>query len=66
MITIKNIGDSIDKKDISKIFNRFISTSKNSFGIGLALSKKVIENDNGKVSVVSNNGETTFTVKYFV
>ena len=59
----------IDKEDINHIFERFYkgknATKDNSIGIGLALSKTIIEQDNGYVSVDSNNNKTTFTIKYF-
>ena len=40
--------------------------SGDSVGIGLSLSKKIIEKDNGMVSVDSTQGEgTTFIIKHF-
>ncbi len=68
-IEIINDGLGIDKEDINHIFERFYkgknATKDNSIGIGLALSKTIIEQDNGYVSVDSNNNKTTFTIKYF-
>lgn len=68
MINIKNIGDTIDEYDKKHIFERFYkgkNAKKDSMGIGLSLSKTIIEKDNGNISLDSKNGETTFTVRYF-
>lgn len=67
-IRIINDGLGIDKKDINHIFERFYkgkNASSNSIGIGLALSKTIIEQDNGSIGVESNSNETIFTIKYF-
>ena len=60
----------IDKgeKDISHIFERFYkgeNSTSDSIGIGLALAKTIIEEDNGSISVESNKIGTKFTIKYF-
>ena len=68
MIEITNFGDAIDKDDIKHIFERFYkgkNATSESIGIGLALSKTIIEEDKGSISVESNKDETTFTIKYF-
>lgn len=66
-IRIINDGDTINKKDIKHIFDRFykISNDKDSIGIGLALSKSIIEKDNGKINVISDNNSTIFEIKYY-
>lgn len=67
-IRIINDGLGIDKKDINHIFERFYkgkNASSDSIGIGLALSKTIIEQDNGSIGVESNSNETIFTIKYF-
>lgn len=66
-ISIINDGVCIDKNDINHIFERFYkgkNASKDSIGIGLALSKTIIEQDNGYISVTSND-KTVFTIKFF-
>ena len=68
LIKIKDYGKEINKKDLNNIFERFYKgkNSKNdSIGIGLALSKAIIEKNNGKVWVESNENETIFYVQYF-
>ncbi len=65
-IKIKDYGSGINKKDLPHIFERFYKTkNSNGFGIGLSLSKSIIEKDNGKIYVESNKLGTTFIIKYF-
>lgn len=68
MIEIIDTGDGISKKDIAHIFERFYkgeNATSDSIGIGLALAKTIIEEDNGNVSVESNKLGTKFVIKYF-
>ena len=67
-ITIKDFGTGIAKEDINHIFERFYKgkdSDYDSIGIGLALSKSIIEKQNGKISVESSDDGTTFIIKYF-
>ena len=67
-ITITDYGEGISKEDLPHIFERFYrgkNSSNESIGIGLSLSKKIIERNNGIVSVESNSDKTTFIIKYF-
>ena len=67
-IIIKDFGTGIAKEDINHIFERFYKgkdSEYDSIGIGLALSKSIIEKQNGKISVESSDDGTTFTIKYF-
>ena len=67
-IEIKDYGVGIDKKDLPHIFERFYkgkNSSKDSVGIGLALSKSIIESENGFIQVESELGiGTVFVIKY--
>ncbi len=68
-IEIINYGIGINSKDIKHIFDRFYkgdNSLEDSFGIGLSLSKTIIEKNNGKISVSSKeNDKTIFTIKYY-
>lgn len=68
-ILIRDNGVGINAEDLPYIFDRFYkgkNTSKDSVGIGLALSKSIIEKDNGSISVKSTPKiGTIFTIKYF-
>jgi len=67
-ITVTDEGNGIAKKDLKHIFEKFYKVTdsdSNSFGIGLALSKSIIEKQNGYISVDSKIGEgTKFIIKY--
>lgn len=67
-ITIQDFAGGIDKNDLPHIFERFYkgkNASKDSVGIGLALAKTIIENDNGNINVETDNIGTKFIIKYF-
>lgn len=67
-VSITDEGDGIDEKDLKHIFEKFYkvtNSDSNSFGIGLALSKAIVEKQNGYISVDSKIGQgTTFIIKY--
>jgi signal transduction histidine kinase len=68
-INISNTGDGIDKKDLPYIFDRFYkgkNASPDSIGIGLAISKSIIQKLNGNIDVISEKGEgTKFIIKFY-
>ena len=68
-IKIKDFGKGMDDEDTLNIFKRFYKgkeANKDSVGIGLSLSKTIIEHDKGVVIVESmKNQGTTFIIKYF-
>lgn len=68
-IIIKDEGEGISKEDLPNIFKRFYKgkdSSKESFGIGLALAKTIIEKQNGEICVQSKIGEgTQFKIRIF-
>lgn len=67
-ILIKDNGKGIDSDDLPHIFDRFYkgkNGSDDSFGIGLSLSKTIIEKEGGSIIVKSTpNIGTIFTIKY--
>lgn len=68
-IVIQDSGGGFDEADIPHLFERFYrgaGSSKDSVGIGLALSKSIIEKENG--TVTAENAETggaRFCIKFF-
>ena len=68
-ITIKDTGCGIAKEDIPHIFERFYkgkNSGKDSVGIGLALSKAIIEDQHGEIRVSSTEGVgTTFDIRFY-
>ncbi len=68
-VIIKDNGCGINQNDLKNIFKRFYKTKnskKDSVGIGLSLSKTIIEKSNGFITVDSKeNSGSSFTIKYF-
>lgn len=68
---IKDFGKGMSAEDTINIFKRFYKgentdINKDSIGIGLSLSKAIIEKDNGQIVVESKKEKgTTFIIKYF-
>lgn len=69
IIKIRDYGVGIYKEDLLHIFERFYkgkNSSNESIGIGLALSKTIIESNNGYIGVESELEKgTEFIIKYF-
>lgn len=67
-ISIKDEGIGIEKEDLKHIFERFYkgkNSTDNSVGIGLSLSKNIIEKNNGIILCKSEIGKgTEFIIKY--
>lgn len=67
-IEIYNQGEPIDLNEISKIFDRFYKSKTNnnpeSIGIGLNLSKNIIESQGGIISVTNEIGKIKFAVLF--
>lgn len=68
-VTIEDSGEGIDQSDIANIFNRFYKTKtsnkKDSVGIGLSISKSIIESHNGYIDVKSKKGiGTSFIITF--
>ena len=67
-LEIRDYGNGISKKDLPYIFERFYkgeNSSSDSVGIGLSLTKTIMENDNGIINVESLENGTIFKIKYF-
>ncbi|MCX7991047.1 MAG: GAF domain-containing sensor histidine kinase [Proteobacteria bacterium] len=49
ILTVEDEGPGINKDDLPKIFDPFFTTKFNGFGIGLAISYKIIKQHNGLI-----------------
>jgi signal transduction histidine kinase len=60
---IEDTGIGISENRISRVFDPFFTTKTTGLGLGLALTKRVIEEHKGKVEIKSIEGRgTTFTI----
>jgi signal transduction histidine kinase len=63
LLSISDNGPGIPKKDLNKLFDPLSTTRAGKMGIGLAISKNLIESNGGSISVNSKEGEySTFTI----
>jgi two-component system sensor histidine kinase ResE len=67
MMVISDTGQGIAEEDISHIFQAFFSkrkTDKKGTGLGLFLSKQIVESHGGKIEVESTLGKgATFRIR---
>ena len=62
-IEVKDNGNGIPKDKVNEVFNLFYSSKKKGTGLGLAVTKKIIDEHKGKILVESQEGKgTTFTI----
>jgi PAS domain S-box-containing protein len=59
VVSIRDTGQGIDPRTLSKIFTPFFTTKAHGTGLGLALAKRIVENHGGRVEIESNPGEGT-------
>lgn len=63
-VAISDTGVGISQESITKIFEPYFSTKKSGFGLGLAVTKKIVEEHHGSIEVHSEaNQGTTFILK---
>jgi signal transduction histidine kinase len=63
-IIFKDTGCGIPAENLQKIFEPLFTTKPKGIGLGLAISRRLVEQNGGKIEVASQVGQgTTFTVK---
>ncbi len=63
-ITLQDTGKGMSKDELHHIFDPFFSGKKEGMGIGLFLTKKIIEAHDGSIECESRVGEgTTFIIQ---
>jgi C4-dicarboxylate-specific signal transduction histidine kinase len=61
LVAVEDSGVGIDDQSMQKIFDAFYTTKSQGMGMGLAISRSIIEDHGGQLSATSNNGSgTTF------
>jgi signal transduction histidine kinase len=63
-IVISDTGCGIPEENIAKIFEPLFTTKPKGIGLGLAIAKRLVEENGGKIEVTSQTGKgSTFTVR---
>ncbi len=63
-VMFTDTGCGIPEENMQKIFEPLFTTKPKGIGLGLAISRRLVEQNGGKIEVVSQVGKgTTFTVK---
>jgi signal transduction histidine kinase len=64
-IGIRDTGCGIPRERLGTIFEDYVTTKRKGLGLGLAISKKIVEDLNGTIEAQSEPGKgTTFTLKF--
>jgi len=59
---IRNNGPVIPPEILQNVFNPFFTTKEHGTGLGLTVSKKIVEDHGGSISVKSDDDGTAFTI----
>jgi signal transduction histidine kinase len=55
-LSVKDAGTGFDPQTMEKLFDAFYSTKSDGMGVGLSVSRSIIENHQGRLWAVLNNG----------
>jgi two-component system sensor histidine kinase HydH len=65
VVEIEDTGGGIDVEVIGNIFNPFFTTKDKGFGLGLAITHKIVVHHKGSIEVKNNPGKgTTFVLRF--
>lgn len=62
-VTISDDGPGFDANELPNIFDRFYKGKKGVFGLGLAISKNVIERHNGRITAENSESGAVFVIE---
>lgn len=68
-LSVRDYGEGMNREDARHIFDRFYkgkNASKDSVGIGMALAKTIVERNNGRIILHTEEGKgSTFLLRWF-
>jgi signal transduction histidine kinase len=65
VVQVEDTGYGIPKERLETVFDDFVTTKRRGLGLGLAISKKIVEQLGGTISVASEVGVgSTFTLRF--
>lgn len=62
MLSVSDTGVGVSKENIQKVFEPFFTTKDTGLGLGLATTKRVIEEHRGRIDFYSNEGKGSETI----
>jgi two-component system NtrC family sensor kinase len=64
-VTVADTGTGIPAERLGAVFDDFVTTKKRGLGLGLAITKRIVEQLDGTITVTSELGKgTTFTMRF--
>ena len=64
VITIENNASRIDEAQLDKIFEPHFTTKQHGSGLGLYMSKMIIEKNGGSISAANSDEGAIFTISF--